>query len=162
LEGLNFLRFHFINNLKESHSLRFGSSNDILSMQTRDEQRLIEGLRRHNYENFWEINQGLRDRSISEFKKYAIRILSNRHHTYVQANIDVQRGEEVKEGGALDEQQMQQMAQVSLGDVLLETFPRLFESQIAESGELEIAKNKQFEVIIQGVEADLNTPLYWL
>jgi hypothetical protein len=74
----------------------------------------------------------------------------------------VQRGEEVKEGGALDEQQMQHMPQVSLGDVLLETFPRLFESQIAESGELEIAKKKQFEVIIQGVEADLNTPLYWL
>ncbi len=56
LEGLNFLRFHYINNLKESHCLRLGNSNEILSMQKKDEQRMIEGLKRHNYENFWEIN----------------------------------------------------------------------------------------------------------
>ncbi len=37
LEGLNFLRFHFINSLKESHSLRLGSSNEVLAMQKKDE-----------------------------------------------------------------------------------------------------------------------------
>ena len=52
---------------------------------------MIEGLKRHNYENFWEINQALCDRSIGEFKKYAIRVFSNRHHTYVQPNIDVHK-----------------------------------------------------------------------
>ena len=91
LEGLNFLRFHYINSLKESQNLRTGSSNEILSMQKKDEQRMIEGLKRHNYENFWEINQSLCDRSIGEFKKYAIRVFSNRHHTYVQPNIDVHK-----------------------------------------------------------------------
>ena len=60
-------------------------------MQKKDEQRMIEGLKKHNYENFWEINQGLCDRSIGDFKKYSIRIFSNRHHTYVQPNIDVNR-----------------------------------------------------------------------
>jgi hypothetical protein len=37
LEGLNFLRFHYINSLKESQNLRTGSSNEILSMQKKDE-----------------------------------------------------------------------------------------------------------------------------
>jgi len=84
LEGLNFFRFHFINALKESHCLRVGSAQEILgSMQKKDETRMIEGLRKHNYENFWEINQSLCDRSITELKKYAIRVFSNRHHTYV-------------------------------------------------------------------------------
>lgn len=49
-----------------------------------------------------------------------------------------------------------------MGEILVETFPRLFETQIADSGDLEIIKKKPFEVIIQGVEADLNTPFYWL
>lgn len=120
---------------------------------------MIEGLKRHNYENFWEINQSLCDRSISEFKKYAIRVFSNRHHTYVQPNIDVHK--QVEETKDTEEQQMQ-LAQVTLGDILCETFPRLFESQIADSGDLEITKKKPFEVIIQGVEADLSTPFYWL
>jgi autophagy-related protein 5 len=32
LEGINFLRFHFINSLKESHCLRLGSAQELLSM----------------------------------------------------------------------------------------------------------------------------------
>lgn len=52
---------------------------------------MIEGLKKHNYENFWEINQSLCDRSIGELKKYSLRIFSNRHHTYVQPNIDVNK-----------------------------------------------------------------------
>ena len=90
LEGLNFFKFHYINALKESHSLRLGSAQEILaSMQKKDETRMIEGLRKHNYENFWEINQGLCDKAIVELKKYAIRIFSNKHHTYVQPNVEV-------------------------------------------------------------------------
>jgi hypothetical protein len=89
---MNFFKFHYINALKESHALRMGSAQEILAnMQRKDENRMIEGLRKHNYENFWEINQGLCDKSITELKKYAIRIFCNRHHTYVQPNIDVNR-----------------------------------------------------------------------
>lgn len=52
---------------------------------------------------------------------------------------------------------------LTLGDVLLETFPRLFESVLNdETGDVEIQKKRNFEVIVQGVEADLNTPLYWM
>jgi hypothetical protein len=49
-----------------------------------------------------------------------------------------------------------------VGEILVEAFPRLFETQIADNGDAEIIKKKPFEVIIQGVEADLNTPFYWL
>jgi len=57
LEGINFFRYHFINSLKESHCLRLGSATEILShMSKRDETRMIDGLRTHNFEGFWEIN----------------------------------------------------------------------------------------------------------
>ncbi len=118
-------------------------------MQKRDETRMIEGLRRHNYENFWEINQQLCDRSITEFKKYAVRIFSNRFHTYVQPNIDVHRvgGQEEQKGesSTLDDSVLTQASQVTLGEIMVETFPRLFDSQISESGgELEVTKKKSF------------------
>jgi hypothetical protein len=51
---------------------------------------------------------------------------------------------------------------LTLGDVLCEVFPRLFEMSATEDGNLEIVKKRRTEVIIQGVEADLNTPMYWL
>jgi autophagy-related protein 5 len=89
LEGLNFFKFHYINALKESHNLRMGSASEILSMQKREEQRMIDGILKHNFENFWEINQPLCDKNIGDVKKYAIRVFCNRHHTYVQPNIDV-------------------------------------------------------------------------
>jgi len=54
---MNFFRFHYINALKESHCLRLGNANEILSNLTKkDETRMIEGLLKHNYESFWEIN----------------------------------------------------------------------------------------------------------
>jgi autophagy-related protein 5 len=91
LEGINFLRFHFINSLKESHCLRLGSAQELLSMQKKDEQRMIEGLKRHNFDSFWEINSPLCDREVTELKKYAVRFYNNRHHTYVQPSIEVNR-----------------------------------------------------------------------
>ena len=87
--------------------LRLGTAQEILSLKKQDEARMIEGLRRHNYENFWEINQQLCDRSIKELKKYAIRVYTNKFHTYVQPNIDVhrtQQQEELKETASDDNQ----------------------------------------------------------
>lgn len=46
--------------------------------------------------------------------------------------------------------------------MLADTFPRLFERVLSDSGELEIHKRRDMEIIVQGVEADLNTPLYWM
>ena len=124
----------------------------------------MEGLKKHNYENFWEINQGLCDRSVTELKKYAIRIFSNRHHTYVQPNIDVnpvenRNTEEQKEDNQED---MMSPTMLTLGDVLIKTFPRLFETELGDNGEIEISKKRKFEVVVQGVEADMNTPMYWM
>ena len=61
-----------------------GSPNEILAnMSKKDETRMIDGIIKHNFESFWEINQNLRDKHIQELKKYAIRVLCNKHHTYV-------------------------------------------------------------------------------
>lgn len=101
LEGLNFFKFHFINALKESHALKMGSAQELLAnIQTKDVSRMIEGLRKHNYENFWEVNQPLCDKTIIELKKYAIRVFCNRHHTYVQPNIEVNRAVAASEDGS--------------------------------------------------------------
>lgn len=46
--------------------------------------------------------------------------------------------------------------------MLADTFPRLFESVLSDNGDLEIQKRRDMEIVVQGVEADLNTPLYWM
>lgn len=64
--------------------LRLGSCSEILSyMSKKDETRMIDGLVKHNFKLFWEINLMLRDKNIKDIKKYAIRVFSNKHHTYV-------------------------------------------------------------------------------
>jgi len=43
--------------LKEAHVLRLGSANEILAqMKKSEEEKLLEGLNKHNYEIYWEIN----------------------------------------------------------------------------------------------------------
>ncbi len=75
-------------------------------------------------------------------KKYAIRVFTNRHHTYVQPNIEVHKQEDRKteEGSQLATEEVVQSEATSLtlGDVLVESFPRLFESVLNDHGELEI------------------------
>ena len=50
---------------------------------------------------------------------------------------------------------------MTLGDVMVDTFPRLIERVVNDNGDLEFSKLRNFELVIQGVEADLNTPMYW-
>jgi len=63
-----------------------GHANEILShLSKQDENKMIvEGLFKNNYETFWEINQSHLLRPIADFKRFAIRVFTNMHHTYVQ------------------------------------------------------------------------------
>ena len=55
--GIKYAKFSYINSLKESHVLRMGSCNEILAkMKKIEEDKLIDGIQKHNYELFWEIN----------------------------------------------------------------------------------------------------------
>jgi hypothetical protein len=55
--GIKYIRFYFINSLKESHVLRMGSANEILAqMKKNEEEKLFDGIQKHSYELFWEIN----------------------------------------------------------------------------------------------------------
>lgn len=58
-------------------------------MQNKDENRMIDGIIKHNFESFWEVNQPLIDKNIQQMSKYAVRVLSNAHHTYLMPNIEV-------------------------------------------------------------------------
>jgi hypothetical protein len=42
-----------------------------------------DGLFKNNYESFWEINHNLRLKHIGDLQRYAVRIYSNKHHTFV-------------------------------------------------------------------------------
>ena len=62
-----------------------------------------EGLFKNNYETFWEINQAHLLRPIADFKRYAIRVLSNLHHTYVQIDRKVPEKPLTAEGNSMAE-----------------------------------------------------------
>ena len=52
-----------------------------------DEKKMIEeGLFRNNYEAFWQHSGQLLFKHIGDLKRFAIRVLSNTHHTFVQLN----------------------------------------------------------------------------
>ena len=78
-------KFFFINALKESQSLRMSDASEIMShVQHKDQTKMIEdGLFKNNYESFWEINHSLQFKHIADLHRYAIRIYSNKHHTFV-------------------------------------------------------------------------------
>ncbi len=48
-----------------------------------------DGLYKNLYETFWEINQQHLLRPIADFKRFAIRVLTNVHHTYIQLDRKV-------------------------------------------------------------------------
>ena len=52
-----------------------------------DEKKMIEdGLLRNNYESFWSHCSQLLFKHIGDLKRFAVRVLSNTHHTFVQLN----------------------------------------------------------------------------
>ena len=48
-----------------------------------------DGLCKNLYETFWEINQAHLLRPIADFKRFAVRVLTNVHHTYIQLDRKV-------------------------------------------------------------------------
>ena len=88
--GVDYIKFSYINSLKESHVLRTGSAHEILAqMNKRDEDKLLEGVQKHKYESFWEINQNLIEKHIADMKKYAIRVVSNKFGNVIQPAQDI-------------------------------------------------------------------------
>lgn len=55
--GIKNIHFGYINSIKESHVLRMGSAHEILSqMKEYEEDKLLDGVQKHDYMLFWEIN----------------------------------------------------------------------------------------------------------
>ena len=107
---------------------------------------------------------------IGDLKRYAIRVFTNTHHTYVQLNKPLaalpldQDGNIVKEDSEAFQEWMNEASSLTIGQVLLESFPNLFEDMINDDGTgtyIE-ASDENMEVISQGVPVDLNTQLYWM
>jgi len=55
--GIKNIEFSFINSIKESHVLRMGSAHEIIAqMKKYEEEKLLDGVQKHDYMQFWEIN----------------------------------------------------------------------------------------------------------
>jgi hypothetical protein len=52
-------------------------------MKKSEEEKMLSGIEKHNYESFWEINQTLCDKHVADMKKYAVRIFSNKYNRFV-------------------------------------------------------------------------------
>lgn len=134
--GIKYIHFNYINSLKESHVLRMGSGNEILAQMKKSEQeKLLEGIQKHNYELFWEINQPLNDKHIADMRKYAIRIYSNVYSNFVQPNYEIvmfdgTEEEQFEEGNQKFQAWEQSNYDLTLGDFLLKSFPSLFEFEL--------------------------------
>jgi Autophagy protein Apg5 len=145
-----------------------GDANEILShLLKQDENKMIaEGLFKNNYETFWEINQSHLLRPIADFKRFAIRVFTNMHHTYVQLDQRIkdkpisEQGENVSESDPQFKTWEQQELQVTIGEVLMNQFPALF-TQNMDDGKIEPSR-PEMEVLSQGVPVDLSSCVYWL
>jgi len=112
-----------------------GSCNEfIANMKKQDEEKLLEGVQKHNYELFWEINQPLSDKHLADLKKYAVRIYSNKYANFVQPNFEV---EPPTNDGDDDQRKFQEWEQknydVTIGDLLEKAFPNLFKQLVDEN-----------------------------
>lgn len=107
-------------------------------MKKSEEEKLFSGIQKHNYEQFWEINQLLSDKHVADMKKYSIRVYSNRYNRFVQPSFSIpqfeQSGEDQSKmtGEQLKEYKLkfgnweQKQYDVTVGEYLLQAFPNLF------------------------------------
>jgi hypothetical protein len=151
-------------------TLRMGDANEIMgSLSKKDEQKMInEGLLKNNYTAFWEINQDFQVKHIADFRRYAIRVLSNTHHTFVQLNKTL-TDKPVSTEGSVEElspefqKWLEAEESITLGQVLIEAFPKLFVHDMGEDDEMVVAPaNPAMEVLTHGVKVDMNTSVYWM
>lgn len=159
-----------MNSLKESLFLRMGDANEILgNLSKKDEQKMVnDGLMKNNYTALWEINQDFQVKHIADFKRYAIRVLSNTHHTFVQLNKSLS-DKPVSTEGSVEEASpefkkwLEEEESVTIGQILIDAFPKLFTHDMDDNDEMVITPtNPNMEVLTHGVKVDLNTTMYWM
>lgn len=69
-----------------------GSAHEILAqMKKYEEEKLLDGVQRHDYMQFWEINQPLIDKHIADMRKYAVKVFSNVYQNYVLPNFEIKQ-----------------------------------------------------------------------
>lgn len=95
-------------------------------------------------------------------------MLSNTHHTFVQLNKALSE-KPVSQEGAVEEfsPEFQKWHEsedsVTIGQILIDSFPKLFLHEMSEDDEMVIAPaNPGLEVLTHGVKVDLNTSIYWM
>jgi len=93
-------------------------------------------------------------------------VLTNVHHTYIQLDRKVPEKPFQQDGSSLLETdqpfidwQAEQLG-LTIGQVLLDQFPALF-SQSIDNEQIEVSKS-DMTVVCQGVQIQLDTPIYWL
>lgn len=131
---------HFMSSVKEADALKH-KSQVINEMQKKDHKQLWMGLQNDKFDQFWAINRKLMEYSTEEggFRYIPFRIyLANSERPFVQKLF-----RPVASDGSPN----------TLGDLVKEVYPAALPS---EDGE------KNYQVMIHGIEPMLETPLQWL
>lgn len=69
----------------------------------------------------------------------------------------------VEEDSAEFKQWLEKEESVTIGQILHESFPKLFCHEMDDNGDMVIeASNPNMEVLTHGVKVDLNTSMYWM
>jgi hypothetical protein len=89
-------------------------------------------------------------------KKYAIRIFSNMYTNFVQPGFEIP----MDNTNDFDKWE-QDNYDVTIGDLLVKSFPNLFSAESNDQGKI-VKQKKQFEIVCHGLKIDLKTPLYWI
>ena len=107
-------------------------------MKKYEEEKLLDGVQKHDYMQFWEINQPLNDKHIADMKKYAIRIFSNVYQNYVLPNFEIDQYQDETNQFENKEDYVyspkftaweQSSYDITLGSLLQKAFPGLFEAE---------------------------------
>mmetsp|Transcript_31710 Transcript_31710/g.48580 ORF Transcript_31710/g.48580 Transcript_31710/m.48580 type:complete len:90 (+) Transcript_31710:667-936(+) len=69
-------------------------------MKKNEEEKLLDGIQKQNYEYFWEINQPLCDKHIADMKKYAIRVVTNIFPNISEPTLEVKQYEGIPQPAA--------------------------------------------------------------
>ena len=145
-----------------------GDANEIQQfLNHADERKMIEdGLFKNNYDSFWQHSGQILFKHIGDLKRFAIRVLTNSHHTFVQLNkqlpalpVDQDGNIIVAEDSDAFQNWHEEASSITIGQVLSESFPALFMEELNDAGDgctIEPA-DPRMEVVTQGVAVDLNT-----
>jgi autophagy-related protein 5 len=140
LNSRSLIESNFMSTIKEADFLKHRSQ-IINSMQKKDHNQLWLGLLNDKFDQFWQVNRRLMERSNGElFRSLPIRFYKSSDNHYQQLAI-----KPVDESGRI----------LQFRDLLTNILPEVDQQELDD-------QKTRWRFVIHGIEPPLDTPLQWL